>query len=72
MQKENTGKHPAVSIITCISPTGVIEWFLIFLRVVHSLCVHALVTENPGIKPRNTNVVLNGRHSLLQHWMQGG
>jgi len=30
------------------------------------------VTENPGIKPRNANVVLKGRHSLLQHWMHGG
>jgi len=30
------------------------------------------VTENPGIKPRNTNVVLKGRHSLLQRWMHGG
>jgi len=31
-----------------------------------------IVTENPGIKPRNTNVVLKGRHSLLQRWMHGG
>jgi len=30
------------------------------------------VTENPGIKPHNTNVVLKGRHSLLQRWMHGG
>jgi len=30
------------------------------------------VTENLGIKPRNTNVVLKGRHSLLQPWMHGG
>jgi len=30
------------------------------------------VTENPGIKPRNTNAVLKGRHSLLQRWMHGG
>jgi len=30
------------------------------------------VTENPGIKPCNTNVVLKGRHSLLQRWMHGG
>ena len=25
-----------------------------------------------GNKPRNTNVVLKGRHSLLRHWMHGG
>jgi len=31
-----------------------------------------IVTENPGIKPRNTNVVLKGRHSLLQCWLHGG
>jgi len=30
------------------------------------------VTENPGIKPRNTNVVLKGRHSLLRRRMHGG
>ena len=30
------------------------------------------VTKNPRIKPRNTNVVLKGRHSLLQRWMHGG
>jgi len=30
------------------------------------------VTENPGIKPCNTNVVLKGRHSLLQRRMHGG
>ena len=30
------------------------------------------VTKNPGIKPRNTNVVLKGRHSLLRHRMHGG
>ena len=30
------------------------------------------VTENPGTKPRNTNVVLKGRHSLVQHWIHGG
>jgi len=32
----------------------------------------AAVTENPGIKPRNTNVVLKGRHSLLRRRMHGG
>jgi len=31
-----------------------------------------IVTENPGIKPCNTNVVLKGRHSLLQRWIHGG
>jgi len=30
------------------------------------------VTENPGIKPRNTTVVLTGRHALLQCWMHRG
>jgi len=30
------------------------------------------VTENPGIKPHNTNVALKGRHSLLQCWRHGG
>jgi len=33
---------------------------------------NASVTENLGIKSHNTNVVLKGRHSLLQHWMHGG
>ena len=32
----------------------------------------ATVTENLGIKPRNTNVVLKGRHSLLRRRMHGG
>ena len=32
----------------------------------------ALVTENPGIKPGNTTVVLTGRHAILQRWMHGG
>jgi len=34
--------------------------------------VCSTVTENPGIKPRNTNVVFKGRHSLLKRWMHGG
>ena len=32
----------------------------------------ASVTEKLGIKPRYTNVLLKGRHSLLQRWMHGG
>jgi len=31
-----------------------------------------IVTKNLGIKSCNTNVVLKGRHSVLQRWMHGG
>jgi len=38
----------------------------------HSESTDMAVTENPGIKPRNTNVMLKGRHYLLQCWMHAG
>jgi len=43
---------------------------MLFMSILNDL--PPLVTENPGITPRNTTVVLKGRHSLLQRWMHEG
>ena len=53
-----------------VAPGPIPIWPLIKTETTNEGGEH--VTENLWTKPRNTNVVLKGRHSLLQHWMHGG